>query len=153
MGTLFDADLRVAPGDEAPARAWLEWARGELERLEAIYSRHDAASALSRLNGRLAEPAVLRDGARVDRELEAILFEALGTWEETGGAFDPTIGPLVDVWAAAGKAGRWPSLPALREAKDRIGGQRLLLPGDGEVGVTSVGVRIDLERHRWRPED
>lgn len=145
MGTLFDADLRVEPGNEARARAWLEWARSELARLETIYSRHDPESALSVLNARLAAPEILRDGTQVDAELEAILFEAIGVWEASGGAFDPTIGPLVDVWSAASASGRWPALSALRAAKARVGGQRVLLPGDGRVDVTTVGLRLDLD--------
>ncbi len=145
MGTLFDADLRVAPGDEEQARAWLDWARVELARLEAIYSRHDEASALSRLNDRLSAPEVLRDGTQVVPELEAILYDAIGVWEASGGAFDPTIGPLIDVWSAAVASGRWPSLPTLRRAKGRIGGQRLLLPGDGHVDITTAGLRLDLD--------
>ncbi len=145
MGTFFEADLRVAPRDEAAARAWLEWARTEIARLEAICSRHDPDSELSALNRALAEPGVLRSGARVGPELEAFLFAALEVWDESGGAFDPTVGPLLEVWRRATEAGVWPSLEALRRAKRRVGGERLLLPGDGEVGVTSVGLQLDLD--------
>lgn len=145
MGTFFEADLRVPPRDRQAAAAWLDWARGETARLERIYSRHDPSSELSALNRALAVEDALRFGARVDAELEALLFASLGVWEASGGAFDVTVGPLVDVWAEAAEGGAWPELATLRRAKRRVGGERLLMPGDGEIGITVSGLRIDLD--------
>ena len=145
MGTFFEADLRVAPGDEPRARAWLEWARVEIARLEAIYSRHDAMSELSHLNRLLLEPDVLALELPVDEELERALFYAIEVWEGTGGGFDPTVGPLLSVWQNAVKAGTWPSLTELRDAKRRVGSQSLLMPGGGVLSVTSPGIQIDLD--------
>ena len=47
----------------------------EIARLEAIYSRHDPESELSRVNRALAEADVLADGPRISGELESILSE------------------------------------------------------------------------------
>lgn len=85
MGTFFEADLRVRPDESERARAWLEWARREIVRLEAIYSRHDPASALSSLNRALANGDGIRSAVRVDPELESALFSAVEVWEETAG--------------------------------------------------------------------
>lgn len=145
MGTFFEADLRVAPEDAAEAREWLEWARVELARLEKIYSRHDPESEVSAFNRELARPDILLQSARVGPALEALLFASIEVWEGSGGAFDTTVGPLVDLWTQAAESGRWPSLESLRRAKRRVGSGRLLLPGDGEVGVTASGMRIDLD--------
>lgn len=145
MGTLFEADLRVRPEQVEDARAWIEWARREIPRLERIYSRHDAESALSHLNRSLAEDDIREQGVRVDAELEAILFSAVEVWEGSGGAFDVTIGPLVDVWSQAAARGVWPSLSDLRRAKQRVDGGGLLLPGEGTLIVTAERMRIDLD--------
>ena len=145
MGTLFDADLRVRPRDVDRAREWLVWARDEVARLELIYSRHDPDSEVSKLNRALDDDHILRDGTDLESELEDILFSAIEVWEASGGAFDPTIGPLIDVWRDAAMTGEWPSVAALRKAKRRVGSGGLLLPGGGELGVTAQGMRLDLD--------
>ena len=145
MGTFFEADLRVPPGRQAAARAWLESAREEIARLEAVYSRHDPESELSELNRALEARDALRVGARVGPELEAILFAAVEVFEASGGGFDPTVGPLVALWQESIESGAWPSVPALRRAKQRVGAGGLLLTGDGALGVTAPGMRLDLD--------
>jgi thiamine biosynthesis lipoprotein len=145
MGTFFEADLRVRPEEEADARAWLEWARGEIARLEKIYSWHDPGSEISALNRALGDDEVLMGGLQIGSELESVLFTAIEIWEATGGAFDITVGPLVDVWADAAVEGKWPTIERLRAAKRQVGSERLLLLGDGELVVTSPGIRIDLD--------
>jgi thiamine biosynthesis lipoprotein len=145
MGTFFEADLRVRPDESERARAWLEWARREIVRLEAIYSRHDPASALSSLNRALANGDGIRSAVRVDPELESALFSAVEVWEETGGAFDMTIGPVVNVWAEAAAQGKWPRAESLRRAKRQVGTQGLLLFGRGGLRVTISGMQIDLD--------
>jgi len=145
MGTFFEVDLRVHPDDEALARTWIGWARSEISRLEELYSRHDPVSALSALNRSLAREEVLRAGARIDAELESMLFAAIEVWEATGGAFDITVGPLVEVWREAVESGRWPSVETLRMAKRRVGAEGLLMMGGGELQVAKRGMRLDLD--------
>lgn len=157
MGTFFEADLRVLPADVPRARAWLEWARGELARLEAIFSRHDPASALSQLNHELAGESVLREGTTLAPELEAILETAGAVWSASGGAFDVTVGPLIDVWNEAADRGQWPSRDRLAKARRLVGSEKLILSvrgfdrgfdrgsDRGELIATMPGLRIDLD--------
>lgn len=145
MGTLFEVDLRVRPNEVSRARAWLAWSRSEIERLEKVYSRHDPDSQLSALNKELGRSDILLRGVRVGPELEGVLFSSIEVWEGSGGAFDMTIGPLVDLWTRAAERGSWPPVDELRNAKRRIGSGRLLLTGDGELGITALGMRIDLD--------
>jgi len=145
MGTLFEADLRVRPDEVGLARAWLEWARVEIARLEKVYSRYDADSAISRLNRELARDDVALTGARLDSELKSIFVSALEVWDASGGAFDITIGPLVDVWTDAALQAEWPSVESLERAKRHVGSEGLLLRGTGELGLAIGGMRIDLD--------
>ena len=145
MGTFFEADLRVHPAEADRARDWLDWARGEIARLEGIYSRHDPESALSLLNRALAREDVVETGVRVDPELEGVLRLATRIWEGTGGAFDVTVGPLVDVWAEAASRGRWPSVEELRRAKRRVGAGGLSFSDDGLLRPATIGMEIDLD--------
>ena len=145
MGTFFEAELRVQPGQVENARAYLAWAREELVRLEAIYSRHDAQSELSELNRSISGLSTLPGTFLVSRELEDGLRHALQTFTESGGAFDVTVGPLIDVWTRAAERSEWPKVEVLRDAKHRVGGDRLKLVGDGQIEVNQVGMRIDLD--------
>lgn len=145
MGTFFEVEIRVAPADADRARVWIEWARQEIVRLEKVYSRHDPESAVSELNRLLARDDVLMSEIEVAPELESILFLAVEIWEGSGGAFDMTIGPLVDVWTHAVAEGSWPSLEQLRRAKARLGSEAFLLLGDGKLEILTSGMRIDLD--------
>lgn len=145
MGTFFEVDLRLREREVPVAKAWLDWTRLELARLEHVYSRHDDASELSDLNRALATPEATEQGAPIGPELERVLHESVALWEATGGAFDVTVGPLVEVWRAAAEQGVWPSLEAIRRAKERVGSDRLRLRAPGRLAVTARGVRIDLD--------
>ncbi len=145
MGTFFEVEFRVRPDEVEEAKAFLEWARHEIVRLEKIYSRHDPDSELSALNRDLDRADILLRSARVGSELEDVLFSSIEVWESSGGAFDVTVGPLIDVFTRAAQRGAWPPVEELRRAKRRIGSGRLLMPGDGELGITAQGMRIDLD--------
>lgn len=145
MGTFFEVDLRVRKSEIPVAKTWLAWAKVELVRLEAVYSRHDDASQISALNRSLAKPAALAAGIEIGPALEAVLVESVDVWEATGGAFDVTVGPLVEVWTRAAERSAWPSVEILRKAKDRVGSERLRLSGNGRLEVTASRVRIDLD--------
>jgi FAD:protein FMN transferase len=145
MGTFFEADLRVRPAEVAIAKTWLAWAKVELARMEAVYSRHDPASQVSALNRALAQETVVVEGVAVGPALETLLAESIAVWSATGGAFDVTIGPLVDVWNNAGEKGEMPTVEALRDAKSRVGSDRLQLLGGGRIAVTAPRIRVDLD--------
>lgn len=144
MGTFFEADLRVRPDEAGLARNWLDWARVEIARLEKIYSRHDPESEISALNRQLARDEVVRKGVRLAPELESIFFSALEIWEGSEGAFDITVGPFVDVWNDD-LSGEWPSEKRLRQVKRHVGSEALLMLGQGNLGLTTARMRIDLD--------
>jgi len=145
MGTFFEADLRVRPDEAERARAWLGWARLEIARLERVYSRYDPDSAISALNRELARGEVVQKGVRLESDLESLLFSAIEVWADSGGAFDITVGPLIEVWQDAAEQAVWPTFEGLREAKRRVGSEGLLLLGAGKLDLTMRGMRIDLD--------
>jgi thiamine biosynthesis lipoprotein len=145
MGTFFEVEIRVVPGNADRARDWIDWAHQEIVRLERIYSRHDSDSAISELNRLLARDDVLTTEIRVGSELESILFLAIEIWEGSGGAFDMSIGPLVDIWTRAVAKESWPSVDQLRRAKARLGSEAFLLLGDGKLEILTPGMRVDLD--------
>ena len=92
MGTLVTLTVVHPDGDEATAM--VDRAFAEMERLEAIFSRYRADSALGRLNetGRLVRAPV---------ELVDVLTLAHDMSRRSGGAFDVTVGPLVELYRAS----------------------------------------------------
>jgi thiamine biosynthesis lipoprotein len=108
----------------------------EVDRLENIFSLYRPGSELVRLNdaGRLDAPSF---------ELTELLATALNFNRATGGAFDPTVQPLWELYAArGGKPGPEAVAAALelvdhRSVELSAGGIRLLRPG---VGITLNGI-------------
>ncbi len=92
MGTRVTVTLIHSDGGEA--RTLVTAAFDEMERLEAILSRHREGTSVDRLN---------RDGILHDAppELTHLLAESIRYSELTGGAFDSTVAPLVRLYEAA----------------------------------------------------
>ena len=131
MGTFFEVDLRVPASERSAAREWISGLRAEIARLESLYSRHDPDSALSALNRRLAEPGPL--SIELEPELSGLIDAARRLSEETEGAFDATIGPLVELWWEAARDGREPESATLESARRRVGSSRFALSRAGRL--------------------
>jgi thiamine biosynthesis lipoprotein len=101
----------AACAEEAIGRAF-----EEMDRLIGIFNRYDQTSALSALNtaGRLDGPPP---------ELAALVSRALAYHDLSGGAFDPTVAPLVNLFRACadGAEAREPSAAEIEEARGRTG--------------------------------
>ncbi|MDI7266537.1 MAG: FAD:protein FMN transferase, partial [Myxococcota bacterium] len=82
--------------------------RMEVQRLESVLSVHRMRSVVSRLNASSGRPFPL------EAEPAGLLRESLALAAETGGAFDPTVGPLPAAWKEAARAGV-PAGPGLQK--------------------------------------
>jgi FAD:protein FMN transferase len=81
----------------------------------------------------------------VSPDLFDVLARAVEIAEATGGAFDPTAGPLVLLWREARRTGRLPSPAALDEARSRVGWRHVELDAKrGTVRLARQGMRLDL---------
>jgi thiamine biosynthesis lipoprotein len=91
MGTLVT--VTVVHPDAPTARSMVESAFLEIERLEDILSRHRSTTPLARLNreGRVSD---------VPAELAQVVSRALEFGSLSDGAFDITVAPLLDLYAA-----------------------------------------------------
>jgi thiamine biosynthesis lipoprotein len=137
MGTLFTA--RAAAEDAAAAAAALERALGEVDRLEQVMSSWRASSELSKVN---------RDAAfgwtSLSGDLYTVFRAALAAAEETRGAFDPTVEPLVAAWDLRGQ-GRVPDQRELATARAVVGWHRVSLDTLARsVRYERPGVAVDL---------
>lgn len=111
----------------------------EVAALEDAISTWRPASNASEVNrDGFNRPVALRPAMA---ELIAFCFETHGA---TDGAFDITVGPLVEVWRAA-KGGE-PDAAALEAALPRVGMDKLRFDPDGPTLAFSVeGMRIDFD--------
>jgi FAD:protein FMN transferase len=90
MDTIVTIGLAVPAAGAARFDAAVQRAFGWFERVEAVCSRFDRDSEVRRLVGRVGEPV------RVSPLLRETLRVGLALAEATGGAFDPTIGGLLE---------------------------------------------------------
>lgn len=138
MGTIAHI-VAVAPNKKA-AEACIEKAFAELVLVDERMSDYDETSELSKLNeGGYENPVV------VSPELFDVLAAAIEYSKKTDGAFDVTIGPVVDVWRKAAKEQRKPTDEELAAAKEKVGCQKLLLDAENRTAKFAVeGMRLDL---------
>jgi FAD:protein FMN transferase len=138
MATRFEI---VLPGeDRARLLAAAEEALDEVERLEAQLSMYRPESELSGVNARAAAGPV-----RVEPRLFSLLRLALDISRSTGGAFDPTIAPLLRAWGFAGGPGKVADPQAVAEARG-VTGASLVVPDEEASTLRFLrdGVSIDL---------
>lgn len=91
MGTTWSVELYACP--DHPDTEFLHLVSRELDRLVAQMSHWRADSDLSRFNASPPDSWV-----DLPRELFTVLEASVRIAGETGGAFDATVGPLVDLW-------------------------------------------------------
>lgn len=139
MGTRVRV-LCYAPS-EAAGKAAADAAFREATRLNAVYSDYDRTSELSVLN----RSAGTAEGRRVSDDLFRVLSRGEYWHYKSGGAFDPTVGPIVKVWRWARRNRRMPSDERLKAARERSGFAHLVIdPDDRTVRLTKAGMMLDL---------
>ncbi len=138
MGTLVRIQL-YAP-DAGRAKAGFDVAFERIAQVDAALSDYRADSEASRL----CVSAVGRP-VHVGGDLFRVLAAALGVGEETGGAFDVTIGPVTVLWRQARREHRLPEPAAVREALERTGYRKVHLDAAAQtVALDQAGMRLDF---------
>jgi FAD:protein FMN transferase len=136
MGTY----VTITAIDESRARAEeaIERAVREMDRLVAILSRHDPSTPLSHLNrfGKLGD---------APPELIAVFRRSLWVHRVSGGAFDVTVEPVLDLFSEDGTHGvAMPSEAAVGAALAHVGSSKLEV-GERHVHYREPGVGVTLD--------
>lgn len=138
MGTVLEISLCVS--DRTRGEELLAELFAEVSRLERMFSRFDAASDLSRLNRAAGAGPI-----PVAEPLAELTELSIGYTGLTRGTFDVTIGPLVELWLEAERAGRLPSAEALAAARSRVGPAAVAVERSAStVELRLPGARLDL---------
>lgn len=131
----------VAVGmDSEMTKACIETAFEKLQRVDNLMSDYKPDSQISKVN---------RDAFRQPVPVSEPVFEVLRRSVEfskkSAGAFDVTVGPLVDLWRLAGEREAEPSEKELAEARAKVGYEKLILNDEAKTVCFKVdGMRLDL---------
>jgi len=126
--------VRFAPADEQLAgRIW-----SYLEHVDDVFNSYRPDSEVARVNqavkpGRIEVSVELAEAVRLSRCLH----------EMTGGAFDITVRPLVQVWREAAETGRLPAREALLSARAKVRMDRIRV-ADGELYFDAPDMSCDF---------
>lgn len=141
MGTAYRIKYRPTPGAPAPAEL-----QAEVDRLLAEINRsmstYDPDSELSRFNR-----ARTTDWVAISPALHTVLQAALLVGAQSEGAFDVTVGPLVNLWGFGPEPrnARIPAAADLTAARQRVGHDTLeLRDAPPALRKTRADVHVDL---------
>jgi len=114
MNTLLT--VRAVAGSDIAARRALDAAWKEMDECIQRLDRHLPDSDISRVN---------RDAGRFTIEVDPLVTSCLSAAREvydmTGGAFDPTVGPILELWRKAQERNRLPTEEELSAARALVG--------------------------------
>jgi FAD:protein FMN transferase len=139
MGSRWSVQIvGVRAGEAARLRAGMQ---AEFERVDAALSTYRLDSALSRFNdgpGDVWQP--------LSQELVDVLGAALLFASISDGAYDVTVGPLVDLWGFGPAPARnvSPTAADIAAARARVGWQQIEFDVVGRRARKPVDVRVDL---------
>jgi thiamine biosynthesis lipoprotein len=138
MGTF--ARVVAVAADSNTAKGCIEAAFAEIEKVDKLMSYHKSDSEISELN---------RDGFRravkVSKSTYEVLQKSIGFSKLSNGAFDVTVGPLVDLWHSAQDANSLPSDAELQQARSKVGYDNLIVDAnETSVRFAIEGMRVDL---------
>lgn len=129
----------------APAQTGTDMLRrgiqAQLDRVDRQMSTWKPDSDLSRFNR-----APAGTWQPLPEAFFSVLRHALEVARDSGGAYDPTVGPLVDLWGFGPRqrAHRPPSAQAIADVRQHVGWQRIRLDAAGRKAYQPGGVHLDL---------
>ena len=137
MGTLVT--VIVFADNETSGEAALEAAFGEITSVDDLMSTWRDDTELARINASAGAGPV-----QVSDELFEVLERATDISALTAGAFDVTVGPLVELWKAAAKRDALPTELELARARRFVGYRKILLDKKKRTVTLPEGMSIDL---------
>ena len=132
--------LALYTKDETTAKTAAKAAFARVAELEAIMSDYQRDSELMQLCDKAAQGPV-----RASKELFDVLAYASEVSEASEGAFDITVGPVVQLWRQARRTKTLPDRTALADARARVGHKLIRLDRKNRsVELKVPGMRLDL---------
>ena len=140
MGTTYQV-LWVDPADRAIDPATLQkQIDARLAEINVAMSTYDPASEISSLNQQTKASRV-----GISADFYQTLLISKRVFDQSGGYFDPTVGPLVDLWGFGpeGRILKRPSAAQVKEVMTQVGFDQIDLSVNNQV-LKPAGVHLDL---------
>lgn len=131
MGTTYT--IVAYHSDRRTLETAVDEACAEIQRIDSFLSHYRQDSELSRVNREAAQRPV-----PVSQELFDLLVACQRYSQQSQGAFDITVGPLVKIWGFYRGEGRMPHRAEIRQALSRVGYRKL------ELDATNRTVRFKV---------
>lgn len=149
MGSQWTVKLHADPSRVAALERDIQ---RELDAVVAQMSTWEPDSSLSRFNAAPAGTVQV-----LEPEFARVLTQALALARDTGGAYDPTVGPLVNLWGFGPDGVRAvpPTEAQIAAAKARVGWQRLVFdpatrelrqPGGAYLDLSSIATGFGVDQ-------
>lgn len=138
MGTLLR--LRVDASDSALARRALAGASRAVFRVDSLMSTYKPTSELSAL----ADSARAGAWVALSPETAEVLAASLDWAARSEGAFDPTVGPLMEAWGFHAGTPHLPAPDALARARQVVGWTRVEFDSARSRARLAVGTKLDF---------
>ena len=141
MGTTYSVKIAGVAPDEALVSELRAAVEARFETLMRQMSNYRPDSELSRFNaGAATEPFP------VSAEFARVVRQALDLNRDSAGAFDPTVGPVVDLWGfgAPGRRAEPPAAAEIEAARALCGAGHLRVTPEGALQKDVPGLRLDL---------
>lgn len=134
------ANLIAVADDEAVAEAAVKAAIEKLRYVDELMSDYDSEAQLYKVNQTAFDGPV-----KIDDDLMYVISESIKYSELSGGKFDVTVGPMVDLWRKVGEENKRPGDEEIAAAKAKIGYDKLIIDEEkSTIGFKVDGMRIDL---------
>jgi len=141
MGTTFRIVMYAPEAMIAEEASRAGFARvAELDSLMSDYKKDSELNRLCRdFRMTIGEPV------RVSQDLFAVLEKAEALSKASDGAFDTTVGPVVQLWRLARRTQQMPDAKEFAEARSRVGWQKVQLDAKTRsVKLLTPGMQLDL---------
>ncbi|MBD3305780.1 FAD:protein FMN transferase [candidate division KSB3 bacterium] len=133
-------EIMVVASDEQDAQKAMAAAYTEMRRVEALTSRYQPESPLAHINQRAGSGQF----TPVPDEVHDLLQRSVAYSVMTDGAFDPTVGALIEAWGIGTEQERVPAEAALQQLLPAIGSSHVELDNEQGVRLRDPQTRLDL---------
>ena len=115
--------------------------------IEAALAEVDRGMSTWREDSELSRARASRGPLPISEDTASVVREALALAQATGGAFDPTVQPLMELWGFHGTSrSSWPTAEELAAAREKVGWRKVQLDRDpaGQPTLDVGGTALDL---------
>ncbi|MDR1135608.1 MAG: FAD:protein FMN transferase [Clostridiales Family XIII bacterium] len=139
LGTVISIAVHDTDVDESAIAALLDDCFTEIAGIDARMSVNKDSSEVSEINRNSGGEYIA-----VSNELYELIGSAVSFSERSGGAFDISVGPVMELWKLDGEFARLPSPDEIREKLPLVNYNMIELEAPNRVRLSIPGMSLDL---------